>query len=172
MKTFEERFTAWVDGQLAGDELAAFERELATHPDALADRAAAQKLATLLRTHPAAPPLTNPDFFNLQLMQRIEAERPKSPARGDGERARWFWTLPRLAWAGAACLLVAFALFRALIPVGQPPPRASAPYFAQVIETWPADDTISAHTVYTPEDNVTVLWIEGLGQVPATYAIQ
>ena len=171
MKAFEEQFTAWVDGTLTGEELAAFERTLAAHPDARADRAAAQKLAEFLRRHPTAPALANPDFFNLQLLQRLEADRPKAPAGGGGERTPWFWPLSRMAWAGAACLLVACALFRALIPVGSPA-QTGAPYFAQVIESWPADDSISATTVYNPEDNVTVLWIDGLEHVPANYAIQ
>lgn len=169
MKTFEEQFTAWVDGTLTGEELAAFERELAARPDALADRAAAEKLRALLRSHPTVPRLANPEFFNLQLLQRIEADRPRDERRR--ERTPWFWSLPRLAMAGAACLLVAFILFRTTIPVGSPIAEA-APYFAQVIESWPADESISATTVYTPEDNVTVLWIDGLDRVPAEYAIQ
>lgn len=170
MKAFEERFTAWVDGQLKGEELAAFERELAARPDAAADRAAAEKMRALLRGHPTAPKLSNPDFFNLQLLQRIEAETAR-PQPAHQPRAGWFWSLPRLALAGAACLVVAFALFRAMIPVGSPHPLGQ-PYFAQVIESWPADESISATTLYTPEDNVTVLWIDGLDSVPAEYAIQ
>lgn len=171
MKAFEEQFTAWVDGQLTGEELAAFEREFASRPDALADRAAAQQLGALLRSQPTAPRLANPDFFNLQLLQRIEAERPKAERGGSGAKAPWFWSLSRLAMAGAACLLVAFVLFRTMIPVGSSPEMGS-PYFAQVIESWPGDESISATTVYTPEDNVTVLWLDGLDRVPAEYAIQ
>ena len=34
MQTFEERYTAWIDGKLTGAELAAFERELADRPAA------------------------------------------------------------------------------------------------------------------------------------------
>jgi anti-sigma factor RsiW len=171
MKPFEEQFTAWVDGKLTGEELAAFERELATRPEAHADRVAAEKLGALLRSQPAQP-LTNPDFFNLQLLQRIEAEQPKS-VRGERgrEKAPWFWSLSRLAWAGAACLFVSFVLFRTMIPVGSPS-QTGAPYFAQVIESWPADESISATTVYNPDDNVTVLWIDGLERVPANYAVQ
>lgn len=171
MKAFEEQFSAWVDGRLSGEELAAFERELAARPDAQADRAAAEKLRVLLRSHPTAPRLSNPDFFNLQLLQRIEAEQKKAPERAARERTPWFWSLPRLAVAGAACLLIALVLFRALIPVGSPR-DSGAPYFAQVIESWPADESISAKTVYDPEDNVTVLWLDGLDRVPAEYAIQ
>ena len=44
MKTFEEKFTAWVDGRLTGAELAAFERELESHPEALAEKEAALDL--------------------------------------------------------------------------------------------------------------------------------
>ena len=171
MKAFEEQFTAWVDGQLAGEELAAFERELASRPDALAERAAAEKLRALLRRQPTAPSLSNPEFFSLQLLQRIEAGQPKAP-RGPGRASSpWFWSLPRLAMAGAACLLVALVLFRATIPSSKPA-HSGAPYFAQVIESWPADESLSATTLYTPEDNVTVLWIDGLDSVPAEYAIQ
>lgn len=168
MKTFEERFTAWVDGRLAGDELSAFEKELAAHPEAMAERDAALKLRALLREHPTAPPLANADFFNLQLQQRIAAETPR--ARKPERRAWSFWTLPRLAWAGALSLLIAGALYKALIPATVT--YDSAPYFAQVVEAWPADPGISATTVYSPEDNVTVLWLEGLDPLPAGYLVQ
>ena len=77
MKTFEERFTAWVDGQLTGPDLAECEKELATHPEAAAERAEAQKLGDLLRAQ-HAPKLGNADFFNHQLMQRIAAETPRA----------------------------------------------------------------------------------------------
>lgn len=170
MKTFEERFTAWVDRELTDQELAAFERELATHPEAAAEREAALKLGELLREHPSAPTLTNADFFNLQLQQRIAAETPRvrDPA---APAAAWsFWRLPRLVWAGALSLLVAGALYTVLIP-----PAVSydkAPYFAQVVEAWPADASISATTVYDPQDNVTVLWLDGLDPIPASYQLQ
>ena len=170
MKPFEEKFTAWVDGQLTGTELAAFERELAaSHPDAVAEKADAERLRSLLRTHPTAPPLGNPDFFNLQLLQRIEADLPRKPARA--ERPAFLWPLSRLAWAGAFCLLVAFGLFKATIPTGADAGEKS-PYFAQVIESWPGADNISATTVYNPKDNVTVLWLEGLDYMPGSQQLQ
>ena len=40
-------------------------------------------------------------------------------------------------------------------------------YFAQVVEAWPSDPSISATTVYNPQDNVTVLWLEGLDYMPS-----
>lgn len=165
MKTFEERYTAWVDGQLAGEALAAFEKELSAHPEAAADRAAARKLGDLLRSHATAPALSNADFFNLQLQQRIEAETPRprvEPARGSGS---FFLPLSRFIWAGAASLGIAALLFKTLIPAPQGP--AAANYFAQVVEAWPSDPSISATTVYDPKDNVTVLWLDGLDYMPS-----
>jgi anti-sigma factor RsiW len=167
MKPFEERFTAWVDGQLTGSELAEFEKELATHPEAAAEREGARKLGNLLRTQPL-PPLGNEDFFNHQLMERIAAETPRAsePAKARG----WFWSMPRLAMAGAACLLIAAGLYQAFIPPSVPVGEKSK-YYAQVIESWPGDPSISAVTVYNPEDNVTVVWLDGLDYIPSTYAL-
>ena len=168
MKTFEERFTAWVDGQLTGTELVEFEKELAAHPEAAADRAEARKLGDLLRAQPA-PKMGNGDFFNHQLLQRIAAETPRAaaPAQARG----WFWSLPRLARAGAAGLAIAGGLFKTLIPTGLPP-GAKSDYYAEVVELWPGDPSISACTVYSPEENVTVVWIEGLDYIPPTYALK
>ena len=171
MKPFEEQFTAWVDGQLSGEELASFEKQLEQHPDAAMEKAAAQKLTKLLREHPTAPSLTSGEFFNLQIQQKlIESE---TPARRAGKPAGWFWSLPRLILAGAACLLVAGFLFKTLIPTGDRPGAvAPSPYFAQVIETWPSEPGISANTVYNPDQNVTVVWLDGLEYIPASYELK
>ena len=65
MKTFEERYTAWIDGQLQGDALTAFEQELARRAEAgdaeaaETDRAQALGLRALLKEHLQAPALTN-----------------------------------------------------------------------------------------------------------------
>ena len=167
MKPFEERFTAWVDGQLTGPELDEFEKELAARPAAAAEREEARKLGNLLRAQPA-PPLGNADFFNHQIMERIAAGTPRV-AQAVKTRG-WFWSLPRLALAGAACLAIAGGLFKTLIPPAAAPGEKSK-YYAQVIEAWPADPSISAITVYNPEDNVTVVWLDGLDYLPATYAL-
>ncbi len=165
MKPFEEQFTAWVDDKLNDAELAEFEKELTTHPEAAAEKAEALKLGEFLREHPTTPRLTNPDFFNHQLMQRIAAETPRAAEK----KRALFWSVPRLAWAGAFSLLVSFGLFKALIPTGHIEPSK---YFAQVVEAWPSDPSISATTVYSPEDNVTVVWLDGLEYIPATYALK
>ena len=168
MKTFEERFTAWIDGQLTGPGLAEFEKELAAHPAAAAERMEARKLRVLLRAQPA-PQIGNADFFNHQLMQRIAAETPRIARPGPARAS--FWSLPQLALVGAACLAIAGGLFKTLIPTGLSP-GAKSDYYAEVIELWPGDPSISACTVYHPEDNLTVVWLEGLDYIPPTYALK
>ena len=165
MKTFEERYTAWIDGQLSGEALAAFEKELAAHPEAAEDRVAARKLGDLLRARATSPALSNTDFFNLQIQQRIEAEKPRprvEPVCGGGA---FFLPISRLIWAGAACLGIAALLYKTIIPAAHTPEASN--YFAQVVESWPSDPSISATTVYDPKDNVTVLWLDGLDYMPS-----
>ncbi len=169
MKPFEEQFTAWVDGKLSGEELAEFEKELESHPEADAEKDAALRLGNLLRAHPTAPRLTNPDFFNHLLLQRIEAEMPR-PVEAAPRRVG-FWSLNRLAWAGAFCLAAAFSFYETMIPkAGEHTPDSK--YFAQVVEAWPSDPNITATTVYNPDDNVTVVWLDGLDYIPASIALK
>lgn len=169
MKAFEEKFTAWIEGELRGEELASFEKELAAHPEAAQERADALQLRKFLRAYPTAPALTSGDFFTHQLTQRIVAES-RTAAVGR-TAAPMFWSLWRLLGASAVCLLMAAALFRFWI--WAPDAESSgAPYFAQVVEAWPSDPSISATTVYSSRDNLTVLWLDGLEYIPANTRIQ
>ena len=168
MKTFEEKFTAWVDGRLEGDELAAFGAELAHVRDADLDKLAAHQLGDLLREHGRAPELANADFFNHQLMQRIEAETPKPKAAR--ERKGFSWSLMHLAWAGAGSLAVAFALFWLVIPTGSVPPPQSE--FAAQIRARSDDPDITATAFRSKENNVTVLWLDGLHYMPESYPLK
>jgi anti-sigma factor RsiW len=171
MKTFEEKYTAWIDGKLSGAELAAFERELEGYPEAQADRESTLKLGEFLRRNSAGVSLSHPDFFNHQILQRIEAEKNTVSSRG----REWAW--PRFAWAGFAALLVAGVLFRAWIPTAPQPlgfaeGGAEAPSFAEIVHVRAGDPSISVTPVYDSRDNVTVLWLEGLDYLPASYKLR
>ncbi len=169
MKPFEERFTAWVDGNLSAAEMASFERELETVPDALTDQQAARRLGNLLRQHAAAPSLTNGDFFNHQIMARISVETPATVEKTG--RAWWRWSVPQLAFAGAVCLLMAGGLFKMMIPTGAEAAGAGTPYFAEIVDARTGDPSVSATTVYNAKDNVTILWLDGLDYLPASYKL-
>lgn len=227
MKTFEERYTAWIDHRLEGAALAAFEQELARRsgPDeARADRAEAGRLRSLLLEHLRAPELGNAEFFSLQVRQRIDAEReaaaPKAAAGGREWPALFAWPVTRLLGAGGACLFVAAALYYGLMPprLGAPAPglaRSSAsPLPARqatelaaakpALPAWriprPGDDLMARNdapkqpaiddpapdlaatvpaaagtsTTATPlhykDQNVNVLWINGLDYMPTVPA--
>jgi len=168
MKPFEEQFTAWVDGKLTGADLAEFEKQLAEHPEAAAERDDARELGKFLRGHPTAPPLANPDFFNHQLQQRIAAETPRPVEK----KRPFFWSVPGLAWAGAFCLTVSLVLYKTTIPAVPPTARARSDYYAQIVEIWSKSPNVTASTVYSPEDDATVIWLDGLDYIPANYALK
>lgn len=123
MRTFEERYTAWIDGQLEGSALTAFELELsrrASAGEALADKTAADHLRHLLATHLRAPAMTNTDFFSHQLRERIEADRRIAERRRGTPHAErkplFVWSFGQLVGLGSAFLFVSAALYYGLMP--------------------------------------------------------
>jgi hypothetical protein len=99
-----------------------------------------------------------------------EAALAEAPAREREPRASW-WSITRLAWAGAASLGI-FALCTFFVIRDENPGGQSA-YLTQIInarvdpEVSP-DATISMFE--TKEDKVTVLWVDGLQSLPSEYA--
>jgi hypothetical protein len=156
MKTFEEKFNAWLDGLLKGEELKSFESE---HPSILQDKAEFLKLQSLLRDNLGCRELGNPDFFNLQIMAQVEREAAKAGAIS----GRMFFGLPRLAWAGISALCVGFVLFFAMIPRGNFGDPGSG-YVAEVLKTKTTDPKVKA-TVDNKKD-MTIIKLEGLDRLP------
>jgi hypothetical protein len=63
MKTFEEKWTAWIDDQLTGEELTEFEISLPDRAAAEAEKRDALKLRTFLKQQLAvAPAMGNEEF--------------------------------------------------------------------------------------------------------------
>ena len=177
MKTFEEKFTAWVDGRLTGPDLAAFELELEAHPEALADKEAAFELGNLLRTHLAAPPLRNADFFNHQILRQIA----QSAAAPVPVRRRSFWSLPRMALSGAFLLLLATFLYFAAVPNTRREVRHNEQYVTNILNARANDPILNARTddpnitatsFHSKQDNVNVLWLDGLNYIPPDHKLK
>jgi len=80
MKTFEEKWTAWIDDQLSDAEREEFEASLDDRDAAVAEKNQAQKLSALLKEELRAPAMGNEEFFHHQLRSRIAAES-SSPGR-------------------------------------------------------------------------------------------
>ena len=87
MKTFEEKWTAWLDGQLGDKELAEFEASLPDLAAAEAEKRDAQKLGAFLKEQLATQTLSNAEFFSHQLHERIARE---SEDRHGGQFRAWF----------------------------------------------------------------------------------
>ena len=169
MKTFEEKWTAWLDGQLSGKELAEFEASLPDLEAAEAERRDALRLGAFLKEQLATQALSNEEFFSHQLHERIAHEREdRSRDRG---RSTW-WTIPRLVWSGAAAL--ALFIITTVVLMSQHQPGEQSEYLTQILNSRVDPAANPNATIYIFEsknDNkVTVLWTEGLQSLPADYA--
>ncbi len=164
MKAFEEKFTAWMDGQLAGRELEEFERELQRREGGLAaaekERTVFKSLSAALKRHASAPELEFPEVFNQQILDRMESVR---------ERRTVPWRLRWLVWAGVGCLAVAAGLYQTLIPKPHP---VQGSYWAEVKSVRVADPSLWAEPVSTSGEEVTLIWIDGLDYLPESYALR
>jgi anti-sigma factor RsiW len=170
MKTFEEKWTAWLDGQLTGRELIEFESSLPDRTAAEAEKRQAQKLGALLKKELGAQALSNEEFFSHQLRERIARETDDG-SRSHGARSTW-WTVPRLVWCGATALAL-FLIFAMGIVRDQQPSEQSE-YLTQILNSRvdPAANPNATIAIFeSKKDNqVTVLWTEGLQSLPADYA--
>jgi len=172
MKTFEEKWTAWLDDQLSGSELSEFEASLPDKAAAQAEKVEAKKLGELLKRELSACPLTNEEFFSHQLRDRIAQESgEQSRERARRSPTSHWWTIPRLLWAGTASLAV-FLICTVLV-VRQERPAEESQYLTQILNAR-VDPVVSPNATVSifevKQDRATVLWTEGLQSLPADYA--
>jgi hypothetical protein len=169
MKTFEEKWTAWLDEQLSGKELEAFEASLPDLAVALAEKRDARKLGAFLKQELSAQTLSNEEFFSHQLRERIahETEEEDQPRT----RSTW-WTVPRLVWCGATAL--GLFVLTSVVFLSQDQPGEQSEYLTQILKSQvdPAANPNATISIFESktDNKVTVLWTEGLQSLPADYA--
>jgi hypothetical protein len=170
MKTFEEKWTAWIDGELSAAEHAEFEASLDDRVAAEAEKNQAHKLGALLREQLQPRAMGNEEFFHHQLRGRIAAEMKDAPRQATATRGSW-WTIRRLLWTGASSLAV-FALCTFFVLREKPAPSQSQ-YLTQILNAR-VDPSVSPYATVsifqTNQDRVTVLWVDGLKSLPPEYA--
>jgi hypothetical protein len=170
MKTFEEKWTAWIDGELTGHDLAEFEAALPDRAAAEAEKLDAQKLGKFLKEYLPCPAMGNEDFFNHQLRERIATESavPDNSSAGGG---RAWWPIGRMAWVGATALAI-FSVCTFFV-MRENPQSDQSQYLSQVLNAR-VDPVVSPNATITmfqsKEDRVTVLWVEGLQSLPSEFA--
>ncbi|HEY3663514.1 MAG TPA: hypothetical protein VGL24_10210 [Chthoniobacterales bacterium] len=171
MKTFEEKWTAWIDGELNEAERAEFEASLENRAAAELEKNQTLKLGALLKEQLQPRAMGNEEFFHHQLRERMAAET-KQPAASSsaGTRESW-WTIRRLLWTGATSL-AAFAICTFFVLRQQPAPDQSQ-YLTQILNAR-VDPSVNPNATIsifqTKEDRVTVLWVDGLKSLPSDYA--
>jgi len=167
MKTFEEKWTAWLDGQLSDKELAEFEASLPDLAAAEAEKRDAQKLGAFLKEQLTTQAVSNEEFFSHQLHERIARE---SEARHPST-STW-WTIPRLVWSGATAL--ALFVITTVVLMNQHQPGEQSEYLTQILQSRvdPAANPNATISIFESktDNKVTVLWTEGLQSLPADYA--
>ena len=172
MKTFEEKWTAWIDDQLTGEELAAFEASLPDKAAAETEKRAARKLGTLLNRELKMQELPNADFFSHQLREAIARDEQENSRSHSGGGSSFWWPIRRLAWAGAASLAIFVAI--AVFVMQEQPQSEPSDYLTKIREAKldPANGPNATVSIFDSEDDqrVTVLWTEGLKSLPAEYA--
>jgi anti-sigma factor RsiW len=171
MKTFEEKWTAWLDDELSGKELLDFEASLPDRAAAEAERSEALKLRAFLKEQLSARAMGNEEFFHHQLRRRIETDDVRESKPHKTSEPRPAWPLGRLVWMGAT----SFALFLicAVVVMRQKEPADQSQYLSQILNARvdPATSPNATVSIFqTKEDKVTVLWVDGLQSLPAEYA--
>ncbi len=171
MKTFEEKWTAWIDDELSEAERVAFEAALDDRAAALAEKNQARKLGTLLKKELRAPAMANEEFFHHQLRQRIAAEAAPAGQRSAPQGRESWWTIRRLLWSGASSLAL-FVVCAFFVMRDERAPDQSQ-YLTQILNARVdpgANPNASVSIFQTKQDRVTVLWVDGLQSLPSDYA--
>jgi len=168
MKTFEEKWTAWIDDQLTGRELEEFEASLPDKEAAQAEKRSAKQLGSLLREQ-MVPVLNNAEFFSHQLRERLDRE-DRQPAARPVSTTGW-WTVRRLLWSGATAL--AIFVICAVVVIHNKPSSDQSEYLTQILN-YRVDPAVSPNATITmfekKDEHVTVLWVDGLQSLPPEYA--
>ena len=171
MKTFEEKWTAWLDGQLTGKELVEFEASLPDKAAAELEKEDALKLGAFLKDQLSAPAMSNAEFFSHQLRQQIESESAPADHPVESRVRETWWSIGRLLWTGATSLAI-FAVCTFFV-MREKPSGGQSTYLTQIINAR-VDPTVSPNATISmfesKEDKATVLWIDGLQSLPSEYA--
>jgi hypothetical protein len=171
MKTFEEKWTAWLDDKLTGDELAEFEASLPNKAAAAAEKRDAHKLGAFLKEQLQGRAMGNEEFFHHQLRERIERDAHAGVAGGNADSPRAWWPIGRLVWVGATSLAI-FCVCTFFV-MRERGPAEQSQYLSQIL-TARVDPVVSPNATISmfesKKDRVTVLWVDGLQSLPSEYA--
>jgi len=173
MKTFEEKWTAWLDGQLTGKELAEFEASLPDISAARLEKQEALQLRGLLRQTLSTHAMANEEFFSHQLREEIKRDTAATaPQSAPAPVRESWWSIGRVVWTGAASLAV--LTLTTVFLMREDNVGGQSAYLTQIINAR-VDPAVSPNATISmfetkDEEKVTVLWVDGLQTLPPEYA--
>jgi len=171
MKMFEEKWTAWLDDELTGDELVEFEASLPDKAAAEAEKRDAHKLGAFLKEQLQGRAMGNEEFFHHQLREKIERDARAGVAGGKADSPRAWWPIGRLVWVGATSLAI-FCICTFFV-MREKGPTDQSQYLSQILNAR-VDPVVSPNATISmfesKKDRVTVLWVDGLQSLPSEYA--
>lgn len=171
MKTFEEKWTAWLDDELSGKELAEFEASLPDQAAAEAEKRDAHQLGAFLKEQLQGRPMGNEEFFHHQLRERIAADARATSAPEKTSAKPALWPIGRLVWVGATSLAI-FCVCTFFV-LREKSPNDQSQYLTEILNAR-VDPALSPNATISmfdsKEDRVTVLWVDGLQSLPVEYA--
>ncbi len=145
----DTRLALWLEDELEGEELAAFEKWVADNPELLTAREETRRWrATMARTIPAEIEPPYADFFNHRVQKTIHDLQPAAPVVTRSRFSLRTWLMPVAACAGMV-LAFQIGLKKATVPE---------------IDVTGAPRAIPVEPVlYTPESGVEARWFDSEG---------
>jgi hypothetical protein len=157
MRSFEERYTAWLDGTLTGPEREEFEAALPDRDAAARDAADWSSLRGLLREVVEPQPMPHGDFANAQVLAAIRGEAKREP--------RAVFPVLRLVWAGAFLLALGAGVSLLVVPHVRRGPSHDQ-FISQVVRERAGNPNLGASAFVAPGGKGAVLWVDDAGYIP------
>jgi hypothetical protein len=159
----EVKLALWLDDELHGEELVAFEKWVAGQPEHLAAREESRKWRqTIVRAIPATEEPPYPDFFNSRLAKAIH-ELDAVPVGNTATGFSWrSWFMPVAACAGmAAAFWMGGVVNRpGVVPIVTTPDSESMPL------VYVPEKGVDAEWFSSEQASATVIVLEGVAAIP------
>jgi len=166
----EELFVKWVDGCLSDEEQSQLDELFAADPELEAELTGAREVGSVLQKEmPKSVEPPYPDFFNSQLMRKVDleiaAQRPAEKAARWWESFRWAW-----APAGALALVLAFFAGQRMSPQGgggvaQNMPGENSDATAELPNVYFAEKSLTAEVIADSEGEVSAIVVQGIAAI-------
>ena len=166
----EELFVKWVDGRLSNEEQSQLDELFAADPELEAELTGAREVAAVLQSEiPKSVEPPYPDFFNSQLMRKVDLE---IAAQRPAEKAARWWESLRWAWApvGALALVLAFFAGQRMSPQGNSGltdrgAADSSEKSEELPNVYFAEKSLTAEVIADADGNVSAIVVEGIAAI-------